>query len=482
MQLPKYNQENILTLLCFSDTNCLLVRNAVTKELFDHPYREIVEKAIDYIDRYKVPPKDHIADELESLLTGEEGDQYREILKSIYKLNENLNVQYVTDKLLAFIRDRQFETALYDAADLQLKGKLDEAEEVIRKSLNYNLSLFNPGIRLTDLNILAKSLEEGDVFPTGVHALDNAKVGPARKQIYTFMGKKSCGKSWHTVQIGRTNLMLNHKIVHITLEISKEITLQRYVQSFLSATRWQMGMVKSPLIVRDNLGKVIRVEQKLVLDRPSLEDSDIIDKIQEKWAQFGPRIEENLIIKEFPTGQLTMRNLYAYLDNLERSENFTPDILMVDQPSNMKITRANKDDFRIALGGLFIDLRGLAVERNFAVVANHHINRVGAMAKVTTGEHISEDISILNTSDTGIVYNQRPAEHRYKIARLWVDRGRSQKSGFMILIAQNYDLGQFCLDSDVQPRCYDPDAGTSEELFDGKEDSISLVDEPLPDE
>jgi hypothetical protein len=479
--LPKFTQENVLTLLCFDETNCLLARNAVTKELFDHPYQEVAEKAMDYIDRYKVPPKDHIADELEPYLNSAEGDQYKELLKSIYKLNENLNTQYVIDKLLEFIRGRKFETALYDAAALQLKGNIDEAEEVIHKAINFKLTLFDAGVKLTDLSFLAKNLEEENIYSTGIHALDAAKVGPANKQLYVFLGKKSCGKSWHVIQMSKVNILLNQKIAHITLEISKELCQQRYIQNFLSFTKWQMDMVKSPFFVRDN-GKITRVDQKLVLNRPSLEDADVIDKIQEQWAKFGPRLENNLRIKEFFTGQLTMSHLRGYLDNLERTENFIPDILIIDQASHMKLNRSNKDDFRISLGGLYIDLRGLAVERNLAVVTNHHINRAGAMAKFTTGEHVSEDFSILATADTGIVYNQRPAERKYKLARLWVDRGRSQKSGFMVLVAQNYDLGQFSLDSDILPNSYNPDAGNAEEMFDGTNNSASGDVELIVDE
>ena len=482
--LPKFSQENVLTLLCFDDVNFNIARNALTIDLFDFPYREIAEKAIAYIDQYHVPPKDHIADEIEYLLADEkQGEQYREILKAILKLNENINTQYVIDGLLGFIKSQRFEKALYDAAELQIKGKIEEAEKVINAYQNFTISIFDAGIRLTDLALLAKTVEEDDIFPTSIHALDEAKVCPARKQLHVFMAPKSKGKSWHSIQVARTNMLLNHKVAHITLEISKEITLQRYVQNFLSLTRWQMGMVKSPFFVRNDTGSVIRVDQKMVLERPSLEDDDLIDRVMEGWNKFGPRIQENLVIKEFPTGQLTIPNLKAYLDTLERTQGFIPDILIVDQPSNMKVNRSNKDDFRIALGGLFIDLRGMGVERNIAVIVNHHINRAGAMAKFTTGEHVSEDASILNTADTGIVYNQRPPEKKYKLARLWVDRGRSVKSGFMVLIAQNYDLGQFCLDSDIVPSSYDPDAGSSEDLFNGTPDHEPQGDlDIVPDE
>jgi hypothetical protein len=459
MQLPKFTQENVLSLLCFDEVNCLLVRNAITTDLFDYPYDKVVEKAIGYIDRYKIPPQDHIADEIESLLAGEEGQKYREILTSIYSVKETLNSSYVIDKLTQFIRDRRFEGALYDAAQLQLKGKLDEAEDVIRTSLNTNLQLFDPGIKLSDLGLLSKSINDEDIFPTGVRALDQMMVGPARKQVFVILAPKSKGKSWALIQLGKTNILLNKKVCHITLEISKEIALQRYVQAFLGITRWQLGQVKTPIFLRDANGKINSLEQVSLHDRPSLEDPDIIERVEIEWNKIGPRIERNIRIKEFPTGQLTMAQLRAYLEGLEVTENFIPDILILDHAAHMKLNRSASDDFRISIGGIYVDLRGLAVERNMAVATAHQINREGSKAKFTVGEHVAEDWSMMGTVDTAVIFNQRKLEAKYKIARLYVDRGRSMKSNFLVLMAQNYDLGQFCLDSELCPEDYEPDAG-----------------------
>ena len=465
-KLSPFLQEEVLCLLCFSDIHFSLARHAVTPELFDTPYKEVVVKALDYIDTYNKPPKDHIATEIEPLLAGEKGEVYRQTLLAIFSSEKNLNSDYVIKRLTDFVRLKQFEAALYDAAELGLqKGKLDEAQAVMDQIGKTNLVLFDPGIKITDLHLLARSLEEEDIFASGVKALDDMKVGPARKQVIVYLGAKSTGKSWAQICLGRISVMTGLKVAHITIEISREVTQMRYIQSLLGISRWQMGVIKAPLFKRDPSGQISGLDRAILTPR-SLDDPDILEYISNGLKKFGPKLEANLRIKEYAPGQLTIHMLQAYLDGLQRSENFIPDIVIIDPAYNMKLTD-KLEYFRVSLGRLYVDLRGIAVDRNIAISTCHQINREGAKAKVTTGEHISEDWSILGTVDTGIIYNRRPMEERNKIARLWVDRGRSQRSRFFVLIAQNYDTGQFCLDSQLLGPDYDPNI----DLFSGSSDN-----------
>jgi replicative DNA helicase len=469
--LTKFSQENILCLLTFDTTNCQLVRNAITIDLFDGIYKVIVHKLMDYIDRYHVAPQEHIADELEEYLLGANGEKYRDVITAIYTMREHFNATYVTEKLTAFLRSRNFEIALYDAAALHQQGKIEEAQQVMRVADSVNLTLFDPGIKVTDLHLLSSALDNNDIFPTGIRALDDIGVGPGRKQILVYLALKSTGKTWFCIQASKVAMLLGYKVAHISLEISKEQVLQRYVQCLLGLTKWRYDTLRAPILALDDQG-VPRIDLKTIQAR-SLEEDDILEHISEQYKKYGPRYYDhsehifkfvdmldinsrlqNIRIKDFPSGLLTMGGLRTYLDGLDRTENFTPDILIVDMPRNMKL---NIDEFRLSMDQLYIDLRGLAVERNMAVIAPHQINRKGAGAKFITGEHISEDWGILGTADTGIIYNQKPMEQKAKIARLFVDRGKSVRSQFTVLITQNYDVGQYVTDSIKLPDNNPPD-------------------------
>jgi replicative DNA helicase len=448
--LSKFSQDNILTILSYDDDNCQLVRNAITPELFDYPYNKIVEKCISYIDKYKRPPKDHIADELEKELQKEDAERYREAIQSINYLKENLDARYVIEKLTEFIRNQRFNNALYDAVALNQQGKTLEAMELISNANDINLSIFDPGIKVTDLDLLVRSLDEDDFLPSGIRALDELKIGLAKRQLLVFLASKSKGKSFFCVQAGKMAMWMNKKVVHISLEIDKEIVLQRYVQNILAITRWQAEMIKSPLFVRDSNNSIIRVDQAILHPR-NLDEPEIIEYIRAGFAKIGPRLENNIRIKDFPSGQLTMSELRAYLDGLERTENYKPDLLILDMPMNMSIP---VKDYRIAIGRLIINIRGLAKERNMAIMAPHQVNRDGDKAKFITGQHVSEDWSIMGTADTGIIFNQKPTEFKYGLSRLWVDRGRSQQSQLTILNAMNLKIAQPSLDSALLPESY----------------------------
>jgi len=97
-------------------------------------------------------------------------------------------------------------------------------------------------------------------------------------------------------------------------------------------------------------------------ERPNLKDHTIKDQLIKK---LGKLRKPQLIIKEFPTGQLTTRGLQAYLSNLETFYNFVPDLLLLDHADNMYL---DPERIRIDIGRTFKDLRGIAVDRYMAMV------------------------------------------------------------------------------------------------------------------
>lgn len=156
------------------------------------------------------------------------------------------------------------------------------------------------------------------------------------------------------------------------------------------------------------------------------------------------RLDKNFRVREFPSGALSVAALEAYLDALEQSENFIPDLLIIDHPLLMKIPQEN---YRVAIGALYRDLRGIGGERNMAIAVVHHSNREGAKAGTVQDTNISEDWSVLGTIDIALSYSQTPAEYQLGLARMYVSANRVGPMHFGVMISQNYHIGQFCLDS-----------------------------------
>lgn len=119
-------------------------------------------------------------------------------------------------------------------------------------------------------------------------------------------------------------------------------------------------------------------------------------------------------------------------------------MLIVDYADLMYLDAAH---LRVDTGRVYKELRGLAVEYNIAVVTASQANRVGESVKLLTRKHLAEDFSKVAISDNVVTYNQTVREAKLGLARLYVDKARNDRRGDTVLITQNYNSGQFCLDS-----------------------------------
>jgi replicative DNA helicase len=438
-------QENVLTLLCFSPLYCQVIRLAVKPQLFESAvFREVAGIAIDFIDQFREPVADHLADQLEGILEGEDqrkASVYRKLLDNMFAAKDTINGEYVKGQLQRFVRLQNFKSGIAQAVELADDGKIDEAENVMTKSMSSSIVSFDGGTNLGDASQATAFLDSDDKpLLTGIECLDHFGVGPARKTLFTVMAPLNRGKSWWLMHLGKWALIQRHSVLHITLEMSEQKTAARYLQAFFSITKHQ-GQIRVPTLTR-NHGEVVDVDYDS-LTRPSYADPNIRSLLNSRIAREFRR-RPKMKIKEFPTGQLTIPALNAYLDNLERFEKWTPDVVIIDSANLMKLDAKN---LRQEMGANTIALRGIGVERNIAMVTASQTNREGINARVIDENHMSEDVSGGFTSDTVCTYNQTPTEHAMGLARIFVSKHRDDAARMMALITQSYAMGQFCLDS-----------------------------------
>ena len=242
--------------------------------------------------------------------------------------------------------------------------------------------------------------------------------------------------SWMLTNIGKGGIQHHHKVLHITLEMSEEKTARRYIQSIFSLTKDEAQLVKVPLFLRDATSNTYSIDFR------DLTRQGIPQKRRE-IAQQLISMNPQLLIKEFPTGSLSLQHLGLYLDSLERIH-WKPDLLIVDYADLMKIA---SEDLRVQTGQLYKGLRGLAVSRELALASASQGNRDSEEAKLVTSKHVAEDWSKIGTVDNAVTYNQTPEERKMNLARLFVSAARDDEDRFLVLVSQAYAIGQFCIDS-----------------------------------
>ena len=444
-------QENLLVLLSFDDIRAPIIRNTIDVGLYGGQYRIIAARIYDYIDRYKKPPKDHLPDILDDKLSGNdrEAGLYEDLLININEARASINAEYVMGKLEVFNRRQALRTVaieLTKALQRDTEESLEEADNLIEKAKHKSMDLFDPGLRLNDKKTSLEFLDLNNTcFPTGIPELDRRGFGPTRKEYWQLIANTKKGKSWMLMHLAKMSLIHRLKVSHITLELSKDRTAQRYFQAFFSISKRQEKF-QITKFGKDELGRINSLEPHTLHPAMSFDDPKIRSKLERKIDEFGDRQLSNIYVKEFPTGQLTINQLRAYLDNLEVAERFTPDLLIIDYPDLMKV---DKNNLRGSLDEIVKDLRGIAVERNIAVAAVSQTNRGSARAKEVHIDSISEAFTKVQHADTTIVYSQTKAEQELGLARLNVGAGRNDDSNLTMVISQNYGTGNFVVDSVV---------------------------------
>lgn len=462
-------QESLLSVLAFNSNYGASIAAMVSPSHFEVPYRDIASRTLDYWHRWSKPPGDAHIDDIFDHVLGDPNHKQRQtylrVLVGMQAQSKNLNAEYVANRVTDFITRQNLKAGVLKAAQRYQQGGDDVAEEVRRillDTLKLDTQKLDPGVFLGDEKHALDFLDniQGDGCKIGIKELDRLGAHPMRKELLTLMGRRGSGKSWFLSHMAVQAFFKAHwKVLHITLEMSRERCLQRYFQMLFHISK-RKDEYRHAEMVLDDKGRLERLVRKTIRPQRTFqtsnsngiykEDPTIRSYLHHRIKEFkGPF--NNLLIKDFPTGQLTYSKLVAYMDTLDRVQHFVPDLLLVDYPA---IMWTDPDNLRQSLGRLIQDLRGLGVERNMAVVIAHQANRKGEKERDVQTYHAGEDISVIATSDTVVQYSQTEPEAAQGLARLTVGKARNDESHYSVLITQDYHQGQAVLDSVRMDKTY----------------------------
>lgn len=442
-------QQDLLTLLCHSDEHGKTVSKLIPAELFEGDYRTIVDKALQFWEAHNQAPKQHMADLLSNILEDphdRRAQTYRRILIQMYEVKDQINSEFVLSQAGLFVWVQKAKQTVLSAAeklDAQGVNARDDVEALLGDFLKDRTTSLDPGIRLTEVDkILDYFTSVQAEFRTGIKELDEAGIVPTRGKLWMLIASAGRGKTWALIQLGKMAFLQRKKVLHISLEIEAEEVAQRYYQALFGASK-RGDFNKVSTFKTDKNGHLDQIVSQTV-EVPFAFDSDAIKEELMARLEHSPGRASNIVIKRFPMRSLTVQQMEAFLESLESVHHFVPDMVIVDYPGIMK-TDAN--NHRITLGRLVEELRGMAQRRNFALCVVHQGGRASADAELVRATHAAEDWSVICTADFAVTYSQTAAEHHHKLARLFVDKGRSEQDKFGVLITQAYATGQFCLES-----------------------------------
>ncbi len=439
-------------MLSFDSERAKVIRGAIELNLYGGPYKLLASRIYDYIDRFKKAPGEHVADLIQDKLekADRESSLYADILQAMHGASKGINAEYVMSQLETFVKRQGIRTlviGLQQLAQRDTEQSLEEAEKLLASSKVTQLKLFDPGTRLSDKKRALKFLTTSqEAFRLGIPELDKRGFGPTRKELWLGIGNTKAGKTWMLIQLAKMAVQSEHlRVCHVTLEMSEDRCAQRYFQALFAISK-RKEVLKATRFKRDSLGRIdgldsISLNPRLYLDDPNIDTK--LEKLIDKW---GTRLLDNILIKQFPTGSLTVRTLVSYLDNLEATERYVPDLLIIDYPDLMKLP---KDNYRLAIDEAYKEIRGIAVARNIAVAVVSQSHRGAAKAKQVGAENVAEAYSKISHADTILTYTQTEGEASLGLARLYVAGGRNDADKCSIVISQQYGTGAFVIDSNL---------------------------------
>jgi replicative DNA helicase len=442
--------------LCFDQEGAKAVGGLIAPADYDVYFRDIAEGANDYRNEFKKVPGEHTLDIIENLIEKrpKSKDIYRHLWESIQTTRTGINREYVVKQAAAFARRQRVKRGIQQGVEILQQNtdeSIDRAEMVLRDAFKLKDNFFDPGVTLTDYNHSLSFLDESEdeTIPWGVREFDAVGICPQRKATFLIMALTNKGKTWGAIHCGKTAIRHRKRVCHITNEMSERRIAQRYIQAIFSISRREAEFVNR-LLKKDDMGKFVECKEIEVKNRRHLQQANIRPYLIKKLKQLRQRTPP-LVIKQFPTGSLTMDGLRRYLDSLEALSKFIPDELIIDSPDLMSHDMKHLRESSIILHR---EIRGLCMERNMAGVATTQAHRAAHNVRVLDVHNVGEDWSKMQTADIGITYNQTGSEEKMNLARLFAARVRDEQKHMMIMISQQYGLGQFCLDSAKMSESY----------------------------
>jgi replicative DNA helicase len=367
--------------MCYDATaqGAKAVAALVDPKTFDPYFRELAVAADHYLKTYNKPPGEHTYDIIEQLIATrpDEEDAWRRIFSSLKQTKDVINREYTLARASVFARRQQCKIAIQRAMPLLQKeddAAVDEAESLLASVGRNKVSLDTVGTVLNDPKQALAFLDmmEEEAMPTGVKEIDRFNLGPVRAQFWLGVAPTNAGKTWWAVSKGKAGIIHGKRVLHVTLEMREAKVAMRYVQALHAVSKRRAEEIAIRTFKLDELGRFIGMDESWVKNRPHLDDPDIRPYLTKRLQPLARR--RKLIIKQFPTGQLTLRQLEAYLDRLEATLRFIPDLIIIDYPDLMEV---DSKHYRHDLDRIYKGLRGIAVERNIAMAGYSQSSKLG---------------------------------------------------------------------------------------------------------
>ena len=435
-------QDAFVSLVIMETEFISLVLGQVKPSIFTSPVsRAVVSICYNYYTEHKEAPKQHIADELSLYLEDKDERESSLYYKYVEKVLEiPPNQSYVLKRIGDFIKQRSYEEASVEFAELVKDHRFDEAQNLMYETLKTGIEKEDAGLDyLTDFSSLANR-GEGKVYDmsTGIKALDILIGGFQRGQFIVLCGGYKSGKTWGLMHFARTAMRAGLSVLYVSHEVSKEELELRFDMMFSARGTDRIGQTayyKSYNHKKHDLD-FVGVEIR------SVYNNSAVTKARKNISRFGGKLR----IKKYPMGTCSVEELERLLHYLETFEKFIPDVMINDYADIMQLP--GRDELRHQIHKTYIAHKGIADERNIIVFTASQIASNFLTKKTITQQAPAEDRRKVGTADIMLGITRTEEEAKDNVGHINVIAIRSGGNQFSSCnFSSCLEIGQWAKES-----------------------------------
>lgn len=394
------------------------VRKILDPTLFESTLSRIVGSwVVDYYDRTGDAPGKTITDiyiERCHELQSADAQMVQSYLQNCSDNWRPTNLEYSVEMAQKYFQERSLRRLCEDLQAKISNGSVTSAQLLISDYIKPEVRVDSSIDILNDVTAIRKAFqtEEEELF---ILPGDLGKLtGPmCRGDFVAFLAPPKRGKTWWLMFVAMQAFMQGQQVLFISLEMTKEQMTRRFWQYVSGQSRYGETVDASAFEqISDDRWELV---QGQITTQQVNDDPLYIKSVQETlktYCQGG-----KLILRNYPTGLLTLNDLKAELKNLEVFENFVPTVIVVDYADIMKMGQGKEKRFQ--LDDLWLGLRGLNLEKQCCLFTASQSGRETVTGKKDANiDNIAEAVSKLNHVTKMIVLNQNEDDKKRSIYRL----------------------------------------------------------------
>jgi archaellum biogenesis ATPase FlaH len=367
--------------------------------------KEIVKKIFLYYGSYNKFPN---IKEMKIII--EDKNVYEQLVKCFDIDLSEYSKDFIFNEIEGFFKSKLIYSELINGVTFIKDGDVDKVNSVADKLMDYLSFSFDTKIGLDpyeDKEDIYQRLHTKDkVVPSGLLTLDsNIGGGFHEKTLNLFLAPTHMGKTLIKCSLAVNSLLNNKNVLYITCEMSELEIFKRIISNMFD------------IPIND------------LVSIPKENFFELFDK-------FKKFIQNKLIIKEYPTGTLTSRQIRSLIKEIKNKKKFVPDIIYIDYIGIMK---GNGADLYTSLKNITEEVRGVSVEFEIPIVSSVQANREGTNTTSLDFSNTAESMGIPRTADVMLAVTQSDEFKQLKKFRWSLLKNRYGECGKNLHIGVVYE-------------------------------------------